>query len=134
MTPDENKALIRRWIEEVWNKNDYRIVDELIPPDAREGVKQWHAMLHRAFPDAQFTIEEMIAEGDKVVVRWTGAGTHLGEWDDGSAKFAPTGKHVTLNGMVIYRIAAGMLVQHWANADDLGVLQQLGVLPASDNR
>lgn len=135
---EENKALVRRVFEDVWNKGNLAVVDELcatnylghqpsIPEGIRgpEGFKQFVTMYRTAFPDVQFTIEDMIAEGDKVVDRWTARGTHKGALMD----IPPTGKQVTVTGMGIVRIEGGKAVEAWGNFDQLGLLQQLGVVP-----
>ena len=79
----------------------------------------------RAFPDARYTIEEMIADQDKVVIRWSGTGTHLGEL----MGIPPTGRRVTVTGISIGRYEGGKLVEEWLNFDALGLFQQLGVIP-----
>jgi len=134
---EENKALVRRWFAEI-DKGNEQIVDELIAVDyidhypplpdmapGREGVKQANALLRAAFPDAQHTIEDQIAEGDKVMTRITTRatfqGTHLG--------IPPNGKLITIEGIAIHRIAGGQFVEHWAMVDKLGLYEQLGVIP-----
>ncbi len=137
MSLEENKAIELRFLEEVVNKGNLDIIDELcaanfvdhnappgIAPD-REGYKQFFAMSRSALPDFHSTIEDMIAEGDKVVERFTGRGTHKGEW----MGIAPTGKQITIQGMAIHRITDGKIVENWANMDMLGVMVQLGVVP-----
>jgi steroid delta-isomerase-like uncharacterized protein len=136
MTPEELKALVRRYIEAVWNQHDPAVIDELIAddfrqhaagvPQGRDGVKAFFAMLHSAFPDVQNTIEDMIAEGDKVVWRSTIRGTHRGVFRG----IPPTGKSVALTAMNIVRLANGQMVENWGEQDNLGLLQQLGVMPA----
>jgi steroid delta-isomerase-like uncharacterized protein len=96
-----------------------------IPPD-REGLKQLVTVYRTAFPDTQFTVEDLIVEGDKAVVRWTARGTHQQEL----MGIPPTGKQATVTGIDIYRIKNGMTAEHWGNFDQLGLLQQLGVIPA----
>ncbi len=137
MSTEENKALVRRWGEEVWGKGNLAAIDELLAADIvfnypppgvapnREAYKQTVTMYHVALPDIQYTVEDMIAEGDKVAVRWTGRGTQKGEF----MGIAPTGKQVTITGNSILRIAGGKIVEEWTEEDILGVLQQLGVFP-----
>lgn len=132
-----NKALVRRIIEEIVNKGNLATVDDLVAPDyvghysnapeARgpEVIKQRIALLRAAFPDWHSTIEDMIAEGDKVVTRWRASGTHLGEF----MGIAPTGKKMTTTGIYIDRVVNGKYVEHWSDWNALGALQQLGVLP-----
>ncbi len=136
MSTVENKAIDRRFTEEVWNRGNLAVVDELMRadynghdptiPTGSAGFKQFVLMYRRAFPDVHLTIEDQMAEGDKVVSRWTAHGTHRGEL----MGIAPTGKQVTVTGINIERIANGKLVEGWSNYDTLGMLQQLGVIPA----
>ena len=134
---EANKALVRRWLAEM-DKRNLHIVDELVAVDyidhnppipdlvpGREGVKQANALLLTAFPDATHTIEDQIAEGDKVVTRMTVRGTFVGEY----LGIPPNGKQITAEGIMIHRISGGQLVEHWAMADNLRLFQQLGVIP-----
>ncbi len=137
MSLEENKAIERRFFEEVVNKGNLAVLDELLAPDFvdhsaspgiapdREGYKQFFAMTHSAFPDFHSTLEDMFAEGDKVVQRFTARGTHQGEW----MGIAPTGKQMTIPGIAIHRITGGKIVEDWVSMDMLGALQQLGVVP-----
>jgi steroid delta-isomerase-like uncharacterized protein len=135
----QNKMVERRLIEEVWNRGNYAVVDELVASDylghssipgdethGREGYRQFYAALRQAFPDLYVTIEDQIAEGDRVVTRWTACGTHRGEFQG----ILPTGKQGTITGTTIHRLANGKVVECWTNADDLGLLAQLGAVPA----
>jgi steroid delta-isomerase-like uncharacterized protein len=137
---EANKALVRRWLAEM-DKRNLHIVDELVAVDyidhnppipdlapGREGVKQANALLLTAFPDAMHTIEDQIAEGDKVVTRMTIRGTFVGEY----LGIPPNGKQITAEGIMIHRIAGGQLVEHWAMGDNLRMFQQLGVIPPLD--
>jgi steroid delta-isomerase-like uncharacterized protein len=134
---EANKALVRRWLAEM-DKRNLHIVDELVAVDyidhnppipdlapGREGVKQANALLLTAFPDATHTIEDQIAEGDKVVTRMTVRGTFVGEY----LGIPPHGKQITAEGIMIHRIAGGQMVEHWAMADNWRLFQQLGVIP-----
>ena len=136
---EQHKTLIRRFYEEVMNKGNLNAIDELcapsyveravLPPGIssdREGLKQLCAMLRQAFPDLHFTVEDEIAEGDKAVARTTMRGTNLGAFAD----MPSTGKQVTVTGIDIVRFEGGKAVEHWANQDDLGMMHQLGVIPA----
>lgn len=144
MSTKENKALILRGIEALNRGNQAEIsaiVDETFVPDfvfhdpniplpaggirSREDYKQFLSGFNAAL-SGQFTVEDLIAEGDKVVVRYTYRGTHRGPWRG----VAPTGKTVTFTGTITYRIVDGKAVEGWQNADNLSVLQQLGLLPA----
>jgi len=135
---EANKAMVRRFANEVMNKGNLRMVDELCAPNVVDhsippgfpagaaGVKQMATTYRSAFPDMRITIEDLIAEGDKVVARWSGTGTHRGEL----MGIPATGKRVTVTGIGIDRFAGGKIVEHWENFDQLGMMQQLGVVPA----
>jgi steroid delta-isomerase-like uncharacterized protein len=137
MSTEENKALSRRLIEEVWNQGKLAVIDELVAPNyvdhdptgpihGPEGFKQFVSMYLTAYPDTHFTIEDQIAEGDTVVTRWTARGTHKGPL----MGIPPTGKQVTVTGISIGRVVNGKTVEGWSNYDTLGMMQQLGVVPA----
>ena len=131
----ENKVLIKRWFEEVWNRGRVPAIDELLSPQAVihglgpapmnvAAFKQFHTMYRTAFPDVRIQVDDVIAEGDKVAVRWSGSGTHQGD----SLGFAATGTGVQFAGMTIVRVENGKLVEGWNLFDQLGMLQQLGVV------
>ena len=134
MDAQKNKALIRRLYEEVYANWDFGVLDELIAgdfvghgappgtPPGPAGVRQFYAWLRAAFPDIRYSVEDLVAEGDKVVVRWRWRGTHQGEYYG----IPPSGKPVTATGIAIYRIAGGKCVERWVGFNALGVLQQLG--------
>ena len=135
---DRNKAQVRRVIEEVYNRGDLAFVDELADGDlvihassgdirGHEGVKQYVVALRTGFPDLHLTVEDQIAEGDMVVTRWTARGTHTGEFQGIPA----TGKAIRVAGTDIDRIIDGKAVECWAYVDELGLLQQLGVVAAA---
>ncbi len=137
MSVEESKTIERRYMEEVWTKGNLAAVDELVAtnyvdhtpmpgasPDL-QGLKQFVTVVTAAFPDWHPTIEDMIAEGDKVVVRFRGSGTHKGEF----MGIPPTGKQVTMMAIAIHRIAGGKIVENWLQADMLGMMVQLGVVP-----
>ena len=137
MSTAQHKTLVRRIFEEGFNQNQPAVFDELIAPDyvnhslpapapGAAGFAMVASMFRAAFPDLHFTIEDLIAEGDKVMTRWTMRGTHLGEF----MGLPPTGKHVTAGGMQIERVVNGQIVEHWRKSDDLGLLQQLGAIPS----
>jgi steroid delta-isomerase-like uncharacterized protein len=136
MSTEDNKALARHAYEAL-NQRNLALVDELCAPDivdynasmiiqGLEAYKQFLSMYLTASPDLYFTIEDQVAEGDKVVTRYTARGTHLGPF----MGIPPTGKQVTVTGIGIIRVANGKIVEEWANGDNLGLLQQLGVIPA----
>ena len=138
MSTQENKAVVRRIFDDIYNQGNLAAVDEIFaadyvdhsaPPGFPSGLdsfKQSFGMFRAAFPDIHVAVEDVIADGDKVVVRLTFSGTHTGAL----MGIPPTGKFVTITGIAIDRIKNGKVVEHWVNRDDLGMLQQLGVIPA----
>jgi predicted ester cyclase len=138
MSTEDNKAVVRRFYEEVMNKKNLAAIDEFIDPHGIdhalppgmpggiEGSKQFIGMYLAAFPDLHFTVEDMIAEGDRVVSRLTTRGTHKGAL----MGIPPTGKQVTITGIDINRIVGGKSVEHWLEMDTMGMMQQLGIIPA----
>ena len=134
MSVEENKAIFRRIVAEGFNKGNLAIVDELVATNhvnhtdnvhGPEEYKQFITMYRTAFPDLHMTIEDQIAEGDKVVNRWTSRGTHKGDL----MGIPPTGKQTTVTGMYVARIIGGKIVEEWGNFDALGMMQQIGVVP-----
>jgi steroid delta-isomerase-like uncharacterized protein len=134
---EQHKALVRRYLERTINEGDATAIDELtsadyvghmsgVPPFDRAAHKQLLAAFRAAFPDQRVAIEDLIAEGDKVVNRATYSGTHRGEFQG----IAPTGKRFTIAGINVSRIADGKVVEDWTVLDMLGMLQQLGAVPA----
>ncbi len=136
---EENKALVRRFMEGVVEKDNLAFANQIfaddfvyhppplgLPTRGPKSIIQRVAMLRAVFPDLQYTVEDEIAEGDKVVHRLTGRGTHQGEY----LGIPPTGKQVTWTVTAIYRIAGGKIAERWINVDDLGMMQQLGVVPS----
>ena len=130
---EENKAIARRAFEEVWSQGKLDVIDEIYATDfiyhaptgeirGLEEFKQLVTMYRNAYPDLQFTVEDQIAEGDKVVTRWTGNGTHKGEL----MGIPPTGVQVTETGNAIIRYVGGKAVEVWTSYDLLGMLQQVG--------
>jgi steroid delta-isomerase-like uncharacterized protein len=136
MSTEENKQLVLRWREEIWNKRNVSIIDELHAPDfvghysgvmpgpirGREALKQVFAAYLAAF-DIRVTPEFFIAEGDKVVVHDTNRVRHTGQFQG----IPPTGKEVTVTSTDIYRIVDGKIVEQWFESDFAGAMQQLGV-------
>ena len=135
---EQNKAVVRRLIDEVWNQRAFDVADELFAPEAiiyESGValpgagpavvKEGIGAICAAYPDIRTTIDDMIAAGDKVVLRWSSVGTRQGVMQG----IAPTNRKVAANGIAIYRFAAGKVVEEWMNTDQLGILKQLGVVP-----
>ena len=137
------KILIRRFGEEIWNKGNLTAADEFLAPDVvghfshlasptnRAGFTAFVIQVRQAFPDLAFTLDDLIAEQDKVVARWTVRGTHEGLL----LGIPPTGKPVAISATVIYRITGGKIAEIWGNVDLLGLVQQIGVVsppPFSD--
>jgi predicted ester cyclase len=133
MSVEENKAVARRWNDEIWNKGNIAAVDEIMAtnfvwlnappgvPSDLKGYKQYQTESLSSFADMNCTIEDMVAEGDKVAVRWTWSGKHTGEY----MGIAPTGKRVTMTGVSIIHIVGGKIVEEWDEADNLGFMAQL---------
>jgi steroid delta-isomerase-like uncharacterized protein len=139
MTTEQIKTLIRRWVEEGWNKGNRAVMDEVylpnvvqhdanssLPVNSSEALKMYVNGYRAAFPDLTFTIDDLIGEGDKVQWRFTSQGTHTGAL----GPLPATGKHGTVTGMVLFRFAGGQVAEVWVNLDLLGLLQQLGAIPA----
>lgn len=133
MSTTENKALASRVLEEIFNQGNLSSMNELFSPDlvihdpdkelrGLEQVKQGISRLRTAFPDLHYTAEDMIAEDDKVTLRFTGRGTHRGEFRG----MPPTERSMTYTGMMILRFVEGKAVDYWAVSDALGIFQQLG--------
>ena len=135
---EQNKKAARRLFEELWNDRKLNLADELIAPDYRnhdpntpdfgagpDAYKKLVGMYTKAFPDLRLTIDDMIAEGDKVVVRWTSYGTHKGELRG----IPPTGKETSVTGTTICRFSGGRIAEQWLVWDTLGLMRQLGVIP-----
>lgn len=133
----ENKALVRRYVDEVLNKGKLALIEELFAPTFVDhdssmpeakgpaGVKQLAAMVRASFPDLHFTIEDMIAEKDKVVYRYSVRGTHQKDF----MGIAATGKQISFTGIHIYRVGDHKLQEEWENWDMIGLMRQLGVVP-----
>jgi len=134
MSLEENKAIVRRWIE-AYNKRNLDF-DEFIAPDYvdhtnqvdRDGLKQLFAMGLNAYPDWHETIEDIIAEGDKVWVRLAYTGTHTGEFFG----LAPTGKKITSKAVDIYRIVNGKLAEYWNVTDNVNIFKQIGAIEITE--
>ncbi len=135
---EPNKAIVRRLIEELWNKGNLSLADQLFSPNyahhdpstpdfgrGPESEKKRATLYRTAFPDLQLTIEDIIAEGETVMARWSCRGTHKGDLSG----IAATGKQVNISGVSIARLANGKLAEGWVNWDALGFMQQLGVVP-----
>ena len=140
MSSETNKNAFRRLVDELINNKNYDVIDELFAPEfveheeipgidlGREGLRQAFQMFHIAFPDLQVAIQDILADGDKVVAREQWTGTHQGEFMGMPA----TGKQVDFSVIDIVRLAEGKLVEHWAVTDMLALLTQLGAIPEPD--
>ncbi|HEX2180865.1 MAG TPA: ester cyclase [Rubrobacteraceae bacterium] len=126
MSTEENKAIVRREQEELWNHTgDLDAAQELFAPEQAEAARQEAADFRRGFPDVVSTIEDLIAEGDMVAARWSSRATHLGEY----AGVAPTGNEVEFTGISVYRIEGGRIAESWTEEDELGLMRQIGAVP-----
>lgn len=136
---DNNKETVRRFLDALWNNNDFASVDELLASDYHghsstvidgpEGAKQFVSVLRSAFPDYQFIVADQIAEGDRVATRWVMRGTHHAEFQGIPA----SGRQMTMTGITIFRLAGGKLIDGWTNEDQLGMLQQIGAIPETQH-
>ena len=139
MSTEQNKSIVRRWVEEGWNKRNTALIDELFTSNfyqhetgpetvnSREALKPFVAGYLSAFPDLQFTIEDLIAEGDKVVWRFTATGNNTGPFMGGPV----TGKSITVTGTITFRLEDSRMAEAWLNLDVLGLLQQVGIIPVA---
>jgi steroid delta-isomerase-like uncharacterized protein len=136
MGADHHKAIARRFFEDAYNTGNTALLDELLAPDyvdqkappgtprGPRGIAQVIATFREAFPDLRFTVEDQLAEADRVATRYTFRGTHRGDL----MGIPPTGRPVEIGGISIYRIADGKMQEAWIEYDMLGLLQQLGVI------
>ncbi len=133
----QNANLVRRAIEEIWNRGNYALLDQFVTDDlvihaatpdqeirGTDGVVRFYGMLRSAFPDLHFEIEDQIAERDRVVTRWSASGTHEGNFQG----IPPSGKRITMTGIDIDRLVDGKVVECWPQVDELSLLQQLGAI------
>lgn len=142
MAQEENKNVIKRFYHEVWNKFDLSVVDELFSPDyifndlpswrkqGSQDLKEFVADNHRMFPDVYHTVDDLIAEGDKVAYRFTGTETHKAELYGPLGIIPPTNKKVTWKGNGIARFNNGKIVEVWVITNNIDLMKQLGALPA----
>ena len=145
MNSEGNKAVVRRFVEELWNGRRLEVADEIFaaecvthqlhsgpetPAAARdpETLKRHVADWLRGFPDLRFTVEQMFAEADHVTTRLLAQGTHTGEW----LGLAPTGRRVSIRMFTVHRLAGGKIVEDWVLVESLGFFQQLGLLPPAE--
>ena len=140
MSEAENKTIAQRFNEDVWGRGDQAALEELLDldfvdhdalpgqPPGREGHQQILAAFRSAFPDLNVTTEDIVAEGHKVVSRWTARGTHQGAL----LAIAPTGNGVTIKGIDVLRVAEGRIVERWSQINSLEMMQQLGAVPTPE--
>lgn len=139
MTSHTNKALLRRIFDEAFSKGELSVLDELVgrnfvehgapPPGIKpgiEGIKQSITTLRTGFPDMQAAVNDVVSQGDKVWARVTFSGTHRGSFMD----MPPNGERVSFEGMDVVRFLGGKAVEHWGVTDNMGLLAQLGAIPA----
>jgi len=139
MSTEQNKSIVRRWVEEGWNKRNTALIDQLFTPNfyqhetgpetvkSSETLKPFVAGYLSAFPDLQFTIEDLIAEGDRVVWRFKATGTNTGPFMGGPT----TGKAIAVTGTITFRLENSRMAEAWLNLDVLGLLQQVGIIPVA---
>jgi steroid delta-isomerase-like uncharacterized protein len=139
MSVESYKGIVQRFFAEVFNQQRHDSAAEILAADfvahhpafpdgigGPEGIMQMAAMFRAGFPDLHYTPEDLIAEHDKVAVRWHASGTHQGMF----LNVAPTGKRMSITGIDIFRIADGQIVEAWVNSDFFGLLQRIGAIPA----
>ena len=145
MSTEANVAIVRRFVDELWNGRNVDVADEIFATDCithqlrsgapttwaardpetlKQHVREWL----KSFPDLHFTIEQTVAGDDRVVSHLTMKGTHSGEW----MGISPTGKHIDIQMITIHRIEAGKIVEDWVLVDSLGLFQQLGLVPGRE--
>ena len=142
MSSEESKATMRRYFLDAFEQGNIDLLDELLAPDyvnhtpatpdlptGPEGVKGVVTMFRSAMPDLRVLIEDMIAEGDKVATRYTLEGTHEGELFG----VPPTGQRLSIESITVERVSDGKIIEHWRITDELGMMQQLGAIPAPEH-
>jgi predicted ester cyclase len=140
---EQNRAVLNRFWTEVWNDNKLDVIDEIFHPNfvdhglapgltmqGPEGAKEAVKQFRTAFPDLTLEVDDMLCEGDKVLTRWTAVGTHNGPLNNPQGQIPPTGKKGIVLGMTLNRVEDGKIIEAWDNFDTMGMLQQLGVIPA----
>ena len=139
MTAESNKELVKQFVDAFWSRGDVGALERHMAPDViihspevggPEGLRAFNQSLRTAFPDWYSTVEELIAEEDRVVERWTSRGTHQGVFQG----IPPTGKRVEVPGVVFYRIRGGAIVEFRGSFDGLRLMQQLGASPQPARR
>ena len=138
MSIEANKAIVRRWYNEFWHAEKLEVLDELLHPDyvsgegytagapSVAGAKAGNLFWHRVLPDIHFTIEDVIAEGDTVVVRWTARGTHQGDWEMDLGTIPASGKATTTPGTSSFYLQDGKIIRDVNHIDFVSLLKQMG--------
>lgn len=140
MSAEDNRKLFQRYFDEMANGGDFDRLDEVFAPDylhhdpanpdprpvvGPEGVREHLVSLTGGFPDLNFEVEDTVADDEQIIVRWTARLTHTGDYFG----IPPTGKKCEITGMNTWQVRDGKAVEGWVNRDDIGLLQQLGVIP-----
>ena len=137
---EANRAVVHRWFDEVYNKKRLELMNELhaetygwrghggVTVTSRDEMRELIGGYVAAFPDIHWTVEDQMADGDQVVTRWTARATHSGPFEG----IAPTGNPIMFTGITISRLENGQLVEEWENFDELGMMRQIGAVPAAD--
>ncbi len=132
---EENKAVVRRYFEEFHTQRQHDILEEIVAPNLLEPTRRATDTLLTAFPDYRITIEEQVAEEDKVATVWSGSGTHQGQWQSPAGTVAPTGNEVRWMGTTTLRLSEGKISEVIGSSwDHLGILQQLGAVAVTEPR
>ncbi len=141
MSIEGNKALVRRFIEELWGQGDLAVADALLSAEDAAVYKAWVGRVRTGLTDLRAMVEELVAEDDRVVVFWTWEGTHSGVLTGGyvdllvpAGRIDPTGKRITMTGCFLFRVTGGKLARVRMEGDNFGLFQQLGVLPTAGAR
>ncbi len=135
MPAEENKAVMRRYFEEFHTQRQQDILEEIVAPELLEPTRRATDTLLTAFPDYRITIEEQVAEEDKVATVWSGSGTHQGQWESPAGTVAPTGNEVAWTGTTTLRLSEGKISEVIGSSwDHLGILQQLGAVDVTEPR
>jgi predicted ester cyclase len=135
VSAEDNKAVVRRYFEEFHDRREHGILEEIVAPDLLEPTRRATEMVLTAFPDYRITVEDQVAEGDKVATVWTAGGTHQGDWKSPAGIVTPTGNQVTWTATTTLRLSKGKISEVIASSwDHLGILQQLDAAPTTEPR
>ena len=133
MSAEENKAVVRRYFEEFHTQRRRDILEQIVAPDLLEPTRRATDTLVTAFPDYRITIEEQVAEEEKVATVWSGSGTHQGQWQSPAGSIAPTGNEVRWTATTTLRLSEGKISEVIGSSwDHLGILQQLGAVDVTE--